>query len=168
MFFLRARINICIFCLQIRIFGRKINIFVLNVHIFCQQIRICRQNKNIFVGIIYIYLEQIQVRICRQNIHIFEDTICFSPVCWRLFQSLPLEDVFILSVLAGGLTFHSAGLLESSVRYSAKARYRPNEVPLGDFNFKIKQENVDIMNCNPSAKILKGFFLSIETKNTIP
>ena len=33
--------------------------------------------------------------------------------------------------------YQSAGLFESSVRYSAKAKYRPNEVPLGDFNFKI-------------------------------
>ena len=54
--------------------------------------------------------------------------------------------VFILSVLAAGLTFPSAGLFESSVRYSAKAKYRPNEVLLGDFNFKIRHENVDIMN----------------------
>ena len=77
---------------------------------------------------------------------------------------MPLEHVFILSVLAGGLTFRSAGLLESSVWYSAKTKYRPNEVPPGDFNFKIMQEKVDIMNCNPSAEILKGFFLSIETK----
>ena len=55
--------------------------------------------------------------------------------------------VFILSVLAAGLTF-PAGLFESSeqYRYSAKAKYRPNEVPLGDFNFKIKHENVDKMN----------------------
>ena len=54
-------------------------------------------------------------------------------------QPLPLEHVFILSVL-------SAGLFESSVWYSAKAKYRPNKVPLGDFNFKIRHENVDIMN----------------------
>ena len=39
-----------------------------------------------------------------------------------------------------------AGLFESSVRYSAKAKYRPNEVPLGDLNFKIRHENVDIIN----------------------
>ena len=69
-----------------------------------------------------------------------------------------------ISVLAAGLTVFaaraclhfistcrgtdipSAGLFESSVRYSAKAKYRPNEVPLGDFNLKIKHENVDIMN----------------------
>ena len=80
---------------------------------------------------------------------------------------MPLEHVFILSVLAGGLTFRSAELLESSVRYSAKAKYRPNEVPLGYFHFKIKQENIDIMNCNLYAEILKGFFLSIETKKAI-
>ena len=54
--------------------------------------------------------------------------------------------VFLLSVLAEGLTVCSAGLFESSVRYSAKAKYRPNEVPLGDFNFKIRHENVDNMN----------------------
>ena len=54
--------------------------------------------------------------------------------------------VFILSVLAAGLKFPSAGLFESSVRNSAKAKYRPNEVPLGDFNFKIRHENVEIMN----------------------
>ena len=53
--------------------------------------------------------------------------------------------VFILSVLAAGLKFPSAGLCESSVRYFAKAKYRPNEIPLGDFNFKIKHENVDKM-----------------------
>ena len=48
--------------------------------------------------------------------------------------------------IAAGLSFRSAGLFESSVRYSAKAKYRPNEIPLGDFNFKIKHENSDIMN----------------------
>ena len=59
---------------------------------------------------------------------------------------MPLEHVFILSVHAGGLTFRSAGLFESSVQYSAKAKYRPNEIPLGDFNFKIRHENFDKMN----------------------
>ena len=38
----------------------------------------------------------------------------------------------------------SAGLLDSSVQYSSYAKYRPNEEPLGDFNFKIKHENVYI------------------------
>ena len=42
--------------------------------------------------------------------------------------------------------YQSAGLLESSVRYSSYAKYRPNEepVPLEDFNFNIKHENVYI------------------------
>ena len=30
---------------------------------------------------------------------------------------------------------------------------RPNEVPLGDFNYNIKHENVDKVNGNPSAGI---------------
>ena len=38
----------------------------------------------------------------------------------------------------------SAGLLDSSVQYSSYANYRPNEALLGDFNFKIKHENVYI------------------------
>ena len=55
--------------------------------------------------------------------------------------------VFILSVLAAGLIIRSDGLFESSVRYrySAKAKYRPNEIPLGDFNFKIKPKNINKM-----------------------
>ena len=32
----------------------------------------------------------------------------------------------------------AAGLFELSVWYSSLAKYRPNDVPLGDFNFKIK------------------------------
>ena len=135
MYILAARINICIFCLQICIFGRKISLFVINRCIFCLQIRIFGRKISIFVLNVHIF--RTNIRICRQNIHIFEDKICFSPVCRRLFQYLPLdwqslllEQVFILSVLAGGLTNSSAGLLESSVRYSAKAKYMPNEVLL--------------------------------------
>ena len=54
-----------------------------------------------------------------------------------------MPNYVILSVLAAWLTFPSAGLFESSIRYSAKVKYRPNEVLLGDFNFKIKHENID-------------------------
>ena len=36
-------------------------------------------------------------------------------------------------------------MFESLVMYSAKAKYRPNEAPLGDFNFKIKDSNVDFV-----------------------
>ena len=42
--------------------------------------------------------------------------------------------------------YQSTGLFESSALYSSIAKYRPNEVPLGDFNYKIKHENVDKMN----------------------
>ena len=47
----------------------------------------------------------------------------------------------------------SAGLFDSLVWYSAKAKYRPNEVPLGDFNLKIKHKNVDKMSCNHIKRI---------------
>ena len=60
--------------------------------------------------------------------------------------------------------YQSAGLFESSVRYTSIAKYMPNEVPLGDFNFKMGHLNIDIMNSDPSAEILKGFFLSIKPK----
>ena len=53
-------------------------------------------------------------------------------------RSIILVHGFILSVLAAGLIVRSAGLFESSVlQYSSYANYRPNEEPLGDFNFKI-------------------------------
>ena len=57
-----------------------------------------------------------------------------------------LVQVFILSVLAAGVKFRSARLLESSARYSSCAKYRPNVVLPGDFNFKIRHETVYILN----------------------
>ena len=78
---------------------------------------------------------------------------CTVPTDSSADSTVPLEYLYL-----------SAGLFESSVRYSAKAKYRPNEVPLGDFNLKIKHKNVDKMSCNHSAGILKGFFLSKEPK----
>ena len=90
----------------------------------------------------------------------------FSTCCWTdsPCRWIILVHVFILSVLAAGVIFPSAGLFESSVQYFAYAKYRPNVVPLGDFNFTIIPENVDIMNSNPSAGILNGYFPSIEPK----
>ena len=82
------------------------------------------------------------------NMCVFHEPMAITVQGWRLFQYLPLLDspyrwnirihVFMLSVLAAGLIFCSAGLFESSVRYSSYAKYRLNEVPLGDFNFKIR------------------------------
>ena len=57
---------------------------------------------------------------------------------------------------------------EVSVEYSSKEKYRPNEVPLRYFNFKIKHENIEKINLNHSAEILKEFFLSFEPTKTIP
>ena len=63
----------------------------------------------------------------------------FSTCRWtdRPCRWIILVHGFILSVLAAGLILRFAGLFESSVWYSLYAKYRPNEVPLGDFNFKI-------------------------------
>ena len=66
--------------------------------------------------------------------------------CYAGLSVCGKSHAFILSVLAAGLIIRSAGLFESSVWYSAKAKYRPNEIPLGNFNFKIIHENVDNIN----------------------
>ena len=80
-----------------------------------------------------------------------------------------LVQVFILSVLAAGVKFRSARLLESSARYSSCAKYRPNVVLPGDFNFKIRHETVYILNWNPSTGILNGFFYPLnQKKETVP
>ena len=61
--------NICIFCLQIRIFVLNICTFRTNILIFLPNIRICRQNIHIFITNKLIFLPNIHI--CRQNIHIF-------------------------------------------------------------------------------------------------
>ena len=80
-------------------------------------------------------------------------------------QTLQWTVLYLWNILE--VWYQSAELFESSVRYSAKAKYRPNAVPLGDFNLKIKYKNVDKMSCNHSAVILKRIFLSKELKKRI-
>ena len=72
----------------------------------------------------------------------------FSTCCWTdsPCRWIILVHVFILSVLSPGLKVRSARLFESSEQYSSIAKYRPKEVPLGDFSLKIRHENVYIMN----------------------
>ena len=148
-------------CIKFYLFWRKVTICNISLQ---ERVNIC----NLFVGnvmfIIFYLLLSMAAYIQRMPEIISVGTCRWidSPCRWII-----LVHIFILSVLAAGLKFRSARLFESSVRYSAKAKYRPNEVPLGDFNFQIRHKNVDIMNCNPSAEILKEFFLSIETKKTI-
>ena len=136
-----------IFGLKILIFGLKIRIFGLNIRIFCLQI--CT------------FCLQICTRIIGQKIHIFGLKICIFAIWSNIYifgtiqyslllysknagdyfstcrQNIRIH-VFILS--AAGLTFRSARLFESLALYSSFAKYRPNEVPLGDFNFKLSMK----------------------------
>ena len=114
--------------------------------------------------------------------------------CWFYFAPFPFFPYSIqrmpeiISVLAARLIFRAAGSFNF---LSSFCQYFPlewNSVPLDclshrngsahmqstgqmknrweTFNFKIKHENVDNLNWNPSAGLLKGFCLSIEPQKS--
>ena len=63
---------------------------------------------------------------------------------WTVLFRQTLQQTVLYLWCTSEAWYQSTGLFESLVQYSSLAKYRPNEVLLGDFKFKNKHENVII------------------------